>query len=116
MDENAGPFEYVPRSAPGSELDHLWPWRPLGQNYPPDDEFDAKLAGRAVTFTAPKGTIIFCNTSGFHRGGFARSKPRALATVTWSSPASLASLTERNFSFVADSADGLSPAQRYALD
>ena len=32
VDEETGPFEYVPRSAPGGELDHLWPWRPLGDN------------------------------------------------------------------------------------
>jgi Phytanoyl-CoA dioxygenase (PhyH) len=115
VDPESGPFEYVPRSAPGSELDHLWPWRPLGQNYPPEDELDAKIAGRAVSFTAPKGTLIFCNTSGFHRGGFAIGKPRVLATVTYSSPASLASLTERNFSLAENGARGLDPAQRYAL-
>ena len=115
VDEEAGPFEYVPRSAPGGELEHLWPWRPLGDNYPPDDEFAAKVEGRSVTFTAPRGTLIFCNTSGFHRGGFASGKPRALATVTYSSPASLASLTERNYSVRSDSVNGLGPAQLYAL-
>jgi hypothetical protein len=115
VDDDTGPFEYVPRTAPGGELDHLWPWRPLGDNYPPDDEFAAKIADRAVSFTAPKGTLIFCNTCGFHRGGFAREKPRVLATVTYSSPASLASLTERNYSVRSDSANGLGPAQRYAL-
>jgi hypothetical protein len=115
VDEESGPFEYVPRSAPGGELDHLWPWRPLGQNYPPEGELDQKIAGRAVTFTAPKGTLIFCNTSGFHRGGFAVGKPRVLATVTYSSPASLAALTERNYSLRPEAANGLAPAQRYAL-
>jgi hypothetical protein len=115
VDEDSGPFEYVPRSAPGGELDHLWPWRPLGDNYPPDEEFAAKLAEQAVSFTAPKGTLIFCNTSGFHRGGFAIGKPRVLATVTYSSPASLASLTERNYSLRSDDGDGLEPQQRYAL-
>jgi hypothetical protein len=115
VDEESGPFEYVPRTAPGSELEHLWPWRPLGDNYPPEEELDAKVADRAVSFTAPKGTLIFCNTSGFHRGGFARSKPRVLATVTFSSPASLASLTERNYKLRMDATDGLDPAQRYAL-
>jgi hypothetical protein len=115
VEAEAGPFEYVPRSAPGSELDHLWPWRPLGQNYPPEDDLEDKISGRAVSFTAPKGTLIFCNTSGFHRGGFAVGKPRVLATVTYSSPASLAALTERNFEVV-DGPDGLDPAQRYALD
>jgi hypothetical protein len=114
VDEETGPFEYVPRSAPGGELDHLWPWHPLGENYPPDDELAERIAGKSVSFVAPKGTLIFCNTSGFHRGGFAGGKPRTLATVTYSSPASLASLTERNFA-VADGADGLESAQRYAL-
>jgi hypothetical protein len=115
VDEESGPFEYVPRSAPGGELDSLWPWRPLGDNYPPDDELAERIDGRSVTFTAPKGTIIFCNTSGFHRGGFAKSKPRALATVTWDSPASLKALSERNYTFVSTNGTELNAAQRYAL-
>jgi hypothetical protein len=115
VDEETGPFEYVPGTASGGELDHLWPWKPLGTTYPPQDELEQKVADRAVSFTAPKGTLIFCNTSGFHRGGFAKSKPRALATVTYSSPASLASLTERNYELLANTSNGLAPEQRYAL-
>lgn len=116
VDEDAGPFEYVPRSAPGSELDKLWPWRPLGDNYPPEDELESQIGGRSVTFTAPKGTLIFCNTSGFHRGGFARTDPRVLATFTWDSPASLKALSERNFTYVSNNGAGLTPAQQFALD
>jgi hypothetical protein len=115
VDDETGPFEYVPRSAPGAELDRLWPWRPLGDNYPPEDELAVRTDGRAVTFTAPKETIIFCNTAGFHRGGFARSKPRVLATFTWDSPASLKALSERNFSFISQNGAALSEPQRYAL-
>jgi hypothetical protein len=115
VDEETGPFEYVPGSAPGGDLDDLWPWRPLGDNYPPADELAQKTAERAVSFTAPKGTIIFCNTSGFHRGGFAKSKPRVLATFTYSSPASLAALTEQNYSVTDSETNGLDPEQRYAL-
>ena len=115
VDEDTGPFEYVPRSAPGGELERLWPWRPLGENYPPEDEFAESVNGRSVTFTAPKGTIIFCNTSGFHRGGFARRKARLLATLTWDSPASLKALSERNYVFRADDGDALTDQQRYAL-
>jgi hypothetical protein len=115
VDEGAGPFEYVPRSAPGGVLDGLWPWRPLGENYPPDDELVKRIDGRAVTFTAPKGTIIFCNTSGFHRGGFARSKPRILATFTWDSPASLRALSERNYTLVSSNRFALDAPQRFAV-
>ncbi|MFL6029178.1 MAG: hypothetical protein ACJ74D_03995, partial [Gaiellaceae bacterium] len=115
VDAETGPFEYVPRSAPGGELEKLWPWRPLGENYPPEDELAERIDGRAVTFTAPKGTLIFCNTSGFHRGGFASGKPRVLATFTWDSPASLKALSERNYRFVPRNGVALTDAQRYAL-
>ena len=115
VDQETGPFEYVPRSAPGGELEQLWPWRPLGDNYPPEDELEQRIDGRAVTFTAPRGTIIFCNTSGFHRGGFAKTRPRALATLTWDSPASLKALSERNFTFVSRNGAALNAPQQYAL-
>jgi hypothetical protein len=115
VDEETGPFEYVPRSAPGGELEALWPWRPLGENYPPEAEFEERVNGHSVTFTAPKGTIIFCNTSGFHRGGFATAKARVLATWTWDSPASLKALSERNYVAADTNGVTLNDAQRYAL-
>jgi hypothetical protein len=114
VDEDTGPFEYVPRSAPGGELEALWPWRPLGENYPPQEDLTSRVDGRAVTFTAPKGTLIFCNTSGFHRGGFGTRKPRVLATFTWDSPASLRALSERNYVFQ-NRSNQLEDARRYAL-
>jgi hypothetical protein len=115
VDEEAGPFEYIPRTAPGGELARLWPWRPLGDNYPPQDELAEKVEDRAVTFTAPKWTIIFCNTCGFHRGGFAIGKPRALATFTWDSPASLKALSERNYTFMGGNGTALDAPVQYAL-
>ena len=72
VDEGTGPFEYVPGSAPGGRYADAWPWRPLGENYPPDGELEQRIPEEGIrTFTAPKGTMVFCNTSGFHRGGFA---------------------------------------------
>jgi Phytanoyl-CoA dioxygenase (PhyH) len=116
VDEEAGPFEYVPGSAPGGQLGALWPWRPLGDTYPPQDELAEQIGQREVkTFTGAKGTMIFCNTSGFHRGGFATAKPRVLATWTYESPASLKSLTERNFTLAETSNGGLGKAARYAV-
>ncbi len=116
VDEEAGPLEYVPRTAPGGEHADLWPWRPLGENYPPPEEFAERVAGLPVeTFTAPKGTVIFCNTSGFHRGGFATGRPRVLATFTYDSAASLKALAERNFTFANGSGAALEAPVRYAL-
>jgi Phytanoyl-CoA dioxygenase (PhyH) len=115
VDEGAGPFQYVPGSAPGGRRGDLWPWRPLGENYPPEDELERQIAeDGARVFTGPKGTLLFCNTAGFHRGGFATEKPRVLATATYSSPASLASLTERSYRF-SGSLDELDAPTRFAL-
>jgi hypothetical protein len=97
-DVDAGPFEYVPRSFPGGELGDLWPWWPGYDGYPPDDEFARRMENvRVETFTAPRGTLILCNTAGFHRGGYATSKARTLATWTYCSPAALHALSERNY-------------------
>jgi len=100
VDEEMGPFQYVPGSQPGGPYADAWAWSPLGENYPTEEELEEKIPASAVhAFTGPKATLIFCNTAGFHRGGFSTTNPRVLATVTYSSPASLASLTERSYEF-----------------
>jgi hypothetical protein len=115
VDESMGPFEYVPGSAGDGPYASLWPWRPLGENYPSQEEFAARVPEASIrTFTAPAGTLILCDTSGFHRGGLSTTRPRVLATATYSSPASLASLTERSFRFTG-ALDALGPTQRFAL-
>jgi ectoine hydroxylase-related dioxygenase (phytanoyl-CoA dioxygenase family) len=116
VDENTGPFEFVAGSARGGTLAELYPWFPLSPAYPKQQEFDRVVPAEAMrTFTAPKGTLVLCNTSGFHRGGFATAKPRILATATYCSPASLKSLTERNYRLPRGDQSGLSAPQRYAL-
>ena len=63
----------MPRSFPGGELGDLWPWYPGYDGYPPEGEFERRMEGKRIeTFTGQRGTLIFCNTSGFHRGGYAR--------------------------------------------
>ena len=43
VDENMGPFQYVPGSQPGGPYAHAWPWQPLGQNYPTEEELEALI-------------------------------------------------------------------------
>ena len=100
VDENMGPFQYVAGSQPGGPYAEAWGWQPLGQQLP--DRGGARgphPPRRGRTFTGPAGTLLFCNTAGFHRGGFSTTKPRVLATATYSSPASLAALTVRSYSY-----------------
>lgn len=100
VDAGAGPFEYVPGSARGGPYAEEWPWVPFGNDlYPPQDEFEQKIPTDAVrTLTAPAGTVIFCNTSGFHRGGFATERPRIMGVYNYISQAAMESLCRRNFS------------------
>jgi hypothetical protein len=115
VDEGSGPFEYVAGSQPGGRYHAVRPWKPMGYGRVPEEDVAREVPAEAVrTFTGPRGTLILCNTSGLHRGGFATERPRVLATATYCSPASLAALSERNFGFTG-SLDALGPAERFAL-
>ena len=113
VDASAGPFEYVAGSQPGGPHKGTRAWGPMVTGRFTEEEVNKHVpAGAIKTFTAPRGTVILCNTSGLHRGGFATDRPRALATATYCSPASLKALSERNYTLSGDAlAD---PAARYA--
>lgn len=117
VDAQSGPFEFVPGSHPGGRYAGIHPWAPMAIGRISEKELGKHVPAEQVrTFTAPRGTIIFCNTSGLHRGGFAEEKPRVLSTVTYCSPASLHALTRRNYSLVPGTdTSSLDPVVRYAL-
>ena len=110
-----GPFEYVPGSQPGGRHHDVRPWVPMGYGRVDDADVSRSVPPEEIaTFTGPKGTLILCNTSGLHRGGFATAGPRVLATATYCSPASLKALSNRNYnSPLTESATD--PVVRYAL-
>jgi hypothetical protein len=100
----SGPFEYIPGSALGGAYSEIWPWQPLGEMYPPQDEFEQRVpVDSRVTLTGPAGTLALVNTSGFHRGGFATESHRVMAIVTYCSPAALESIVEKGFQVDVDS-------------
>jgi hypothetical protein len=116
VDEGTGPFEYVAGSQPGGAYRNVRPWKPMGYGRVPEEDVTSAVPGDAIrTFTAPRGTLIFCNTSGLHRGGFATSRPRVLATATYCSPASLSALSLRNFEVDPSQLSELSGEGRYAV-
>jgi hypothetical protein len=108
-----GPFEYVPGSQPGGRHHAVRPWVPMGYGRVPDEDVARNVRAEEIaTFTGATGTLILCNTSGLHRGGFATAGPRVLATATYCSPASLKALSNRNFDTTLDTSD---PVVRYAV-
>lgn len=113
VDDGSGPFQYVPGSAKGGRYGDLWEW---GKDdwYPPQDEFERRIpADEQRSYSGPAGTIIVCDTSGFHRGGFAEERPRVLSYHTFVSPGSK---QERTFTVVGSPAEaGLTGAALDAL-
>jgi Phytanoyl-CoA dioxygenase (PhyH) len=114
VDEDAGPFEYVRQSAEGGKYGDLWPWGET-ERYPPSDELEHAVddSDRVLATGAP-GTLVICDTSGFHRGGYARTKPRVLATQTYVDRKVTPENKRRKFQ-VDWRSDGLSAQARFAL-
>ncbi len=115
VDPEAGPFEYVRGSTAGGKYGSLWPWEDE-EVYPDQAEFEAAIdPDDFLTLTGPPGTVVICDTSGFHRGGYARSRPRILSYLTYLSDEGN-QRHRRKFDVDWTAGDGgLSSAARYAL-
>lgn len=89
-----GPFEYIRNSRRG-ERNHFVSTLANGiikdGFYPPESLVEAKIpAEDYLTCLCPPYTLLFCDTSGLHRGGYAYDAARIVATWTYVTPASLA--------------------------
>jgi hypothetical protein len=91
VDVDAGAMEYFMGSHLGGPYEHLFRWEdPLGIPYPPDGEIERLIPpSQRMILEGPPGTLVFCDTAGFHRGGICRTVPRILATSAFVTPASL---------------------------
>lgn len=81
--DDAGPFTYVMGSAPtgSGKYKNLFPQKLPHGSYPSEVDVSSKIGlTNLLTATGIKGSIIFCDTSGLHRGGYAKSQHRIMAT------------------------------------
>lgn len=87
IDEEAGPFTHVNGSQRGGKYGHLFPQKTPEGIYPDEKELLKKVDPTDIRLmTAPKGTVIFCDTSGLHRGGYAKTKERLMFSAFFSAP------------------------------
>ena len=119
VDERAGPFTYVQGSHKEGPLGNLFPPVPPRGSLPPADEIRKTVPQEKIrTCTGKAGTIIFCDTRGIHRGGYATLHERLMLTLCYASYASLwpfRCIYPENFKEIARTKN-FSPAQQYALD
>lgn len=85
VDEESGPFTYIRQSHMGGRWRGVFEQK-VPQRIRPDDGVVEKFVQREYikVCTGRAGTIIFCDTSGLHRGGLARSKHRLMFTAEYS--------------------------------
>ena len=113
VDENSGPFSYVSTShetGPNSNL--------FKRNYPngivlKDEEVNKHFSSdKILRFKVPKGTLVFVDTSGIHRGGFCTKSNRFLFTFTYTS---FAGISPRNFKLDQNEISNLSAEKEISL-
>ena len=90
-----GPFQYVPASRPGGKYEHLLSRFGRGvydktyKTRPDWDQVDREVAAEdIVTMLGKAGTMFFCNTSGFHRGGYCLTQDRYMCANVYQRPGS----------------------------
>lgn len=117
VDEQAGPFTYVLGSQDGGAWHKTLPATPPRSFYPPEGAVEKEIPSDAIRVgTAPAGTVIFCDTMGLHRGGYATGKERIMFTAEYSSTGSLIPLRYQYPNDFDEQIKKLSPAARFAVD
>lgn len=91
VDEGAGPFTYAPGTHKKGKYRDLQPEFFLegGVKRTTDEQMRAMFPEKLwIKGTGKKGTLIFADTRGFHKGGEARTKDRLMYTCMFTSQAS----------------------------
>jgi hypothetical protein len=90
IDEGAGPFTYARGSHPKGRLRRQPGYFLEGNVKRSSDEHmqEAVPKDEWLSCVGQKGTIIFADTQGYHKGGLARERDRLMYTCMFTSPAS----------------------------
>lgn len=117
VDETAGPFMYARGSTRGNVYGKLFKQKPPHGYYPPDGAVEAAIKAEDIqACTGRAGTVIFADTSGLHKGGYATAKSRTMSTSGFMSSASSRGVFYTRGEDFQEKATRLSEAARFALD
>ncbi len=90
VDEGAGPFTYAPRThEKGTIKTHPTGFLENGVNRVRDEDMAQVVpAAQWIKAMGTRGTLVFADTRGYHRGGLARERDRILYNCMFTSPTS----------------------------
>lgn len=114
VDQDTGPFTYIKGSHEGGKWRYLYPQIPPLGSYAPAGALDDIIPPEDIfEGTGPTGTIIFCDTSGLHRGGYCKKNTRYMYLGVYASKTSVEPL-----GYIPTPADlsTLPQVSRYALE
>lgn len=114
VDEGCGPFTYVIKSTHGKKYGSLFPQNPPEGSYPNTEDVERLINPNDMkVMTGKAGTVIFCDTTGIHRGGYATTGERLMFTAFYPAPSYIDPMWYR----IPDGFDAslLAPDARYAL-
>ena len=83
VDEENGPFKYIHQSHASGRLGTLFPQRQFGRHgfYPPEGSVEKQVSKNDIkSFIGRAGTVVFCDTTGLHKGGYSISRTRIMFT------------------------------------
>lgn len=77
-----GPFTYLKHSTVSNKYGKIFPQKPPSGIYPPAEELEKRIEKKDLfPATGKAGSVIFADTSGFHRGGFVEENMRRMFTA-----------------------------------
>jgi hypothetical protein len=86
VDIDSGALSYIEKSHSSGDYGCYFPTKPpLGRTVS-DSELELTVPlGLKKTFVAPRGTVLFVDTGGLHKGGYCPTRERFLFTATYTS-------------------------------
>jgi hypothetical protein len=118
VNEQNGPFCYMRETHNTGRFGGIYRQKINAGNYPPDGSLDGKIPGHLYQVcTGRAGTLIFCDTSGFHKGGHVVEDQRLLFVSVYTTNAGAPVMIRQKYYSIPSFKGGpLSQPAEYAID
>ncbi len=83
VDADMGPFSYVPESQSGNRLQTEFPFGSRLHNLETSKVIENRFGETILRCTGKAGSLVFCDTTGLHKGGHSLSKPRFVVVASF---------------------------------
>lgn len=116
VDEESGPFIYILGSTLGNRFGSFFPQQPPEGVYPDARAVESIIPKEAMhIMTGKQGTVLFCDTTGLHRGGYATKRDRMMFTSFYSAPSFSDETMYTHPAYIREYVEKVSPEVAFAL-